>query len=62
MVTVSVIGLVLTATGEAHRHVLHDILEKKYDRTHIRTIFRDTLDAIKLTVVENEEEFQAATP
>jgi hypothetical protein len=60
-VTLKVIGLVLTATGEAHRHVLHDILEQRYDRTHIRTIFRDNPEAIKLTVVENEEEFDAAT-
>lgn len=60
-VTVKVIGLVLTATGEAHRHLLHDILEQKYDRTHIRTIFRDSPEAITLTVVETEEEFEAAT-
>ncbi len=60
-VTLRVIGLVLTATGEAHRHVLHDILEQQYDRMHIRTIFHDNPGAIKLTVVENEEEFEAAT-
>jgi hypothetical protein len=33
-VILKVIGLVLTATGEARRHLLHDILEQKYDRTH----------------------------
>jgi hypothetical protein len=59
-VTVKVIGLVLTAKGEANMYVLNDILDQKYDRAHIRTIFADN-PTFKLTVVENEEEYVAAT-
>lgn len=60
-VTLKVIGLVLTAAGEAYRHVLKDILEQKYSREHIRAIFRDDPTAIKLTVVDSEEQLEAAT-
>lgn len=60
-VSLRVLGIVLTTTGEAYRHVLNDILEQKFDRTHIRAIFSDNPEAIKLTVVENEAEFDAAT-
>jgi hypothetical protein len=56
-----ILGLVVTATAQAHRHTLDDILEQRLDREHIRAIFRDTPDAIRLTVVENDAELQAAT-
>lgn len=59
-VTIKVIGLVLTAEGEAHMHLLHDMLDEQYDRAHIRAIFQDNPE-LKLTVVENDEELDAAT-
>jgi len=60
-VILKVIGLILTATGEANMHLLKDVLEEKLDRARIRAIFQDSPDAIKLTVVDDEEQFQAAT-
>jgi hypothetical protein len=59
--TLRVVGLVLTAHGEAHRHILHDILDRKLDRAHIRAIFADDPGSISLTVVDDQEQFQAAT-
>jgi hypothetical protein len=59
-VSLKIIGLVLTAAGEASVHILNDIVEQKCDRAHIRAIFRDQPEAIKLTVVEDEEQLRAA--
>ena len=60
-VTIRMLGLVITAKGEAHRHLLRDILNEQYERAHIRTIFTENPGAISVTVVENEEELKAAT-
>lgn len=60
-VEIRVIGLVITAEGAANRHILRDIVAEKYKRAHIRAIFEDNPGAIKLTVVETDEELEAAT-
>jgi Restriction endonuclease len=61
MALVKVIGLILTATGEAHMHELADILEQRLDRGHIRAYFENNPEAITLAVVDDEEQFLAAT-
>jgi len=59
-VALKMLGLVLTAEGEAHMHLLHDIVEEQYDRAHIRAVFAENPE-LKLTVVENEDQLVAAT-